>query len=370
MKTIADSSGNLHLAKGAPPQVAGRFAGRVSARQGSALTLDDTTPGTIRSYADYAEARRLELAVQGYRRAAFGPRLAHKRRDEARAFWAEMDARAEVAPDSVDDTAKLPVFSENTGKRIRRMKYTIAGSTVRMPSRSQIEKFAAAGNSTFDIPVEVSGKDGQNIVAWARVHKAGPGDWYVSLPGQNGGVADAEAARAIACVTATLSSTRVATMATEFGDEKALRELWGRRQQLAERLRAEAQQKAADEQRRKAEAERHAGAALVALDNSDWVHAFGWNPHHQELILDLNGRKYGYYADENIVHRITTTTSVGRTYNHFIKGVLPGFEATECPDCETWFNAEREHACRPTARKSVVRRDAYTDYLRRQSQAL
>lgn len=248
------------------------------------------------------ESRRRQLAALGFVPAQ--PQLKLAATADADTWWKRTTSIAEAGQYEL-----MPRQDEN-GKAARLRVYEGHDTTVRMPSVAAIRRHAAAGG-TFDVPVEAMTPHGP-ITGHVRVTSNGGGRYSVSavqMPAQHGEyVAES--------VLASLEARRPSRALAEVRDI-----LVRRRERLASQ-----------------------GARVKPVD-SGWIRGVGYNPYDEQLVMDLQGRMYGYHVDRETYEDMMGSYSIGQAYNALVKKVAPKFEVEQHEECGNYFYAGAEHRC-------------------------
>ncbi|WP_292716246.1 KTSC domain-containing protein [Microbacterium sp. 13-71-7] len=183
--------------------------------------------------------------------------------------------------------------------------------TLRMPSVASIEAFARQTGTTFDMPVEAATPRGP-VTGHVRVTRHEDGRWSVSAVG----MPQAEGAYAAEAVNAVLETRRPSLALHDIKDV-----LQRRRERIAA-----------------------AGVRLRRVDASSWITGIGYNEADEQLVVEMNGRTYGYHVSREAYQETLEAPSVGRAYNAFVKG-QPRYEVAQCERCTRYYNASNTHRC-------------------------
>lgn len=249
------------------------------------------------------ESRRRQLAELGFVPAQ--PQLKLNDAPNANVWWKRTEAIAEGGQYDL-----MPQRGTD-GKRHLLRTYEGHGTKVRMPSVSAVRRFAAEHGTTFDMPVEAVTPHGP-ITGHVRVTYNGNGRYSVSpvrMPKEHGEyVAES--------VLASLEARRPSRALSEVRDILARR-----RERLA------------------------AQGVKVKPVESGWIRGVGYNSNDEQLVMNLQGRVYGYHVDRNTFEKMMHAHSIGSAYNHLVKKVAPRFEVEQCDACSNYFYAGREHRC-------------------------
>lgn len=259
-----------------------RGTGRFGEQQHSApeTTLPVTTESLL-------ESRRAQLAALGFVPAA--PQLKLAAAPDADTWWKRTTSIAEAGQYEV-----MPRRSAD-GKAARLRVYEGHDTKVRMPSVASIRRHAAEVGTTFDVPVEAMTPHGP-ITGHVRVTSNGGGRYSVSavqMPREHGEyVAES--------VLASLEARRPSRGLSEVRDI-----LSRRRERLASQ-----------------------GVRVKPVE-SGWIRGVGYNPHDEQLVMDLQGRVYGYHVDRETYEDMMTSHSIGQAYNALVKKTAPKFEVAQ-----------------------------------------
>ncbi|WP_018185925.1 KTSC domain-containing protein [Microbacterium sp. 77mftsu3.1] len=274
-----------------------RATGRFGGQQHSApeAVLPVTTESLL-------ESRRAQLAALGFVPAQPQMKLADT--ESADLWWKRTESIAEGG------RYDLMPRRDETGKSARLRTYEGTDTKVRMPSVSAVRRHAASGQ-TFDVPVEAVTPHGP-ITGHVRVTHNGNGRYSVSAVGM-----PAEHAEYVAeSVLASLEARRPSRALSDVRDI-----LLRRRERLASQ-----------------------GVRMKAVDSS-WIQGVGYNPNDEQLVMNLQGRFYGYRVDRETYEDMMSSYSIGAAYNALVKKVAPKFEVTQHEECGNYFYAGAEHRC-------------------------
>lgn len=249
------------------------------------------------------ESRRRQLAELGFVPAA--PQLKLAAAPDADTWWKRTTSIAEAGQYEV-----MPRRSED-GRAARLRVYEGSDTKVRMPSVTAIRRHATEVGTTFDVPVEAMTPHGP-ITGHVRVTSNGGGRYSVSavqMPKEHGEyVAES--------VLAALEARRPSRALSEVRDILARR-----RERLASQ-----------------------GVKVKPVD-SGWIRGVGYNPYDEQLVMDLQGRVYGYHVDRETYEDMMSSHSIGQAYNALVKKTAPKFEVERHEDCGNYFYADSEHRC-------------------------
>lgn len=248
------------------------------------------------------EARRQQLAALGFVPAQ--PQLKLAQTADAGTWWKRTESIAEGGQYDL-----MPRTDED-GRTARLRTYEGHGTTVKMPSVAAIRRHAASGE-TFDVPVEAITPHGP-ITGHVRVTANGDGRYSVSavrMPAEHGEyVAES--------VLASLEARRPSRALSEVRDILARR-----RERLASQ-----------------------GVRMKPVESA-WIKSVGYNPHDEQLVMNLQGRVYGYHVDRETYEDMMTSHSIGQEYNALVKKTAPKFEVEQHEECGNYFYAGSEHRC-------------------------
>jgi len=250
------------------------------------------------------EARRQQLASLGFVPAQ--PQMKLNDAPNAAIWWKRAESIAEGGQYDL-----MPQFAAD-GKRHLLRTYQGHGTQVRMPSVSAIRRYAAELGNTFDVPVEAVTPHGP-VTGHVRVTHNGNGRYSVSpvhpMPIEHGEyVAES--------VLASLEARRPSRALSEVRDILARR-----RERLA------------------------AQGVKVRPVESGWIRGVGYNANDEQLVMNLQGRVYGYHVDRQTFEKMMHAHSIGSAYNHLVKKVAPRFEVEQHEECGNYYYAGREHRC-------------------------
>lgn len=272
-------------------------AGRFGEQQHSApeAVLPVTTESLL-------ESRRRQLAQFGFVPAQ--PQLKLAETTNADTWWKRTTSIAEAGQ------YELMPRADEDGRQARLRTYEGRDTKVRMPSVAAIRRHAASGE-TFDVPVEAITPHGP-ITGHVRVTSNGGGRYSVSavrMPAEHGEyVAES--------VLASLEARRPSRALSDVRDI-----LSRRRERLASQ-----------------------GVKMKPVDSS-WIQGVGYNPYDEQLVMNLQGRTYGYRVDRETYEDMMTSHSIGQAYNALVKKVAPRFEVERHEECGNYFYAGAEHRC-------------------------
>lgn len=276
-----------------------RTTGRFGEQQHSEpeATLAPTTTESL------LESRRRQLEAFGFVPAQ--PQLKLAQASDADTWWKRTESIAEAGQ------YEVMTRQGADGKRAMLRTYSGHDAEVRMPSVASIRRFAAAHGTTFDVPVEAVTPHGP-ITGHVRVTAHGGGRYSVSavqMPQEHG-------AYVAESVLASLEARRPSRGLAEVRDILARR-----RERLASQ-----------------------GVKVKPVD-SGWIQGVGYNPHDEQLVMNLQGRVYGYHVDRATYEDMMSSRSVGSAYNALVKKIAPKFEVEQHDECGNYFYAGAEHRC-------------------------
>lgn len=287
--------------------------GRFGEQQHSAPEATLLAPVTTESL---LEARRKQLTELGFVPAQPQLRLAETK--SADIWWKRTTSIAEAGQ------YELMPRQDDAGRSVRLRTYEGRDTQVKMPSVSAVRRHAASG-ATFDVPVEAITPHGP-ITGHVRVTANGNGRYSVSavrMPAEHGEyVAES--------VLASLEARRPSRGLSEVRDI-----LTRRRERLASQ-----------------------GVRVKPVDSS-WIQGVGYNPYDEQLVMNLQGRMYGYHVDRETYEDMMTSHSIGQAYNALVKKTAPKFavEQHDVADggCGNFYYAGTEHRC-PSYHNAPARR--------------
>jgi hypothetical protein len=248
------------------------------------------------------ESRRRQLAAFGFVPAQ--PQLKLNDTADVEQWWKRTQSIAEAG-----QYETMPQRDAD-GKRAMLRTYAGSNTKVRMPSVTSIRRFAKQHGTTFDVPVEAVTPHGP-ITGHVRVTSHGGGRYSVSavqMPKEH-------AEYVAESVLASLEARRPSRGLAEVRDI-----LTRRRERLASQ-----------------------GVKVKPVD-SGWIQGVGYNPNDQQLVMNLQGRVYGYHVEPDVYEAMMSSGSIGSAYNHLVKRVAPRFEV-EQHSCGNYFYAGAEHRC-------------------------
>lgn len=273
--------------------------GRFGEQQHSAPEATLPAPVTTESL---LESRRRQLEQLGFVPAQ--PQLKLAETTNADMWWKRTTSIAEGGQYA------LMSRHDEDGRAVRLRTYEGSDTKVRMPSVAAIRRRAANGE-TFDVPVEAITPHGP-ITGHVRVTANGGGRYSVSavqMPAEHGEyVAES--------VLASLEARR---------PSRALNEVRNILQRRRERLASQ-------------------GVRVKPVDSS-WIQGVGYNPYDEQLVMNLQGRMYGYHVDRETYEDMMTSYSIGQAYNAMVKKTAPKFEVEQHDACGNYFYAGTEHRC-------------------------
>jgi len=288
-------------------------------------------------FAAWRERRRLEkeraraLREEGYLLGTSTAAVVDPRsREGIEDFWDNHFVTAEQATETREGS--YAVMSDDytpgqTGgnalsghRRTHRIAYEGAQTAVRMPSATSIRRFSEENKGrTFDVPVDAT-YPGGSVSGYVRVTANGPGQWSVSGVGMNE-EANAYVSESVQAVLEARSVSR------------ALKDVPDILERRTQRLAA-------------------AGAKQTPVHHSDWIRSCGYNPNSQEMVINLNGRAYGYrdVAPDTFDRLMNPGAedgySAGRVYNALVKRKSDVFQVEQCGKCGWFTEAGAAHRCR------------------------
>lgn len=249
------------------------------------------------------ESRRRQLAEFGFVPAQ--PQFTLAGTDNAALWWKRTQSIAEEG-----QYQAMPRRGAD-GKLAQLRTYFGHEASVRMPSASAVRRFAAAHGTTFDVPVEALTPHGP-VTGHVRVTSHGGGRYSVSavhMPKEH-------AEYVAESVLATLEARRPSRGLAEVRDILARR-----RERLASQ-----------------------GVKVKPVESA-WIRGVGYNPNDQQLVLNLQGRVYGYHVTPDVFEDLMNARSIGSAYNALVKRQAPGFAVEQHEACGNYFYADSEHRC-------------------------
>lgn len=284
---------------------------------------------------DLFTARREQFIGRGYvpgvaTQAVISPETTAKRAD----WWDTQFVQAEYdvsggymkMPDDYTPARKLG-HAMSGHRRTHRMKYRAGGVTLRMPSKTAINRFSDEhGGNTFDVPVSAS-VPGGDVQGWVRVTKVGRNEWETTgvgfPPEVEVGVAES--------VAATLEGRAAAMKAKDYGDL-----IERRKQRLARQ-----------------------GSELQDVQSS-WIGKVGYDRSAGVMAtVTANGKLYGHKVPENVFSMVSKNYRPGAAFNKFVKGTERA-EVTRCDDCGRFMAAGGDHKCPRGHRAPLAAPDSFT----------
>lgn len=263
-------------------------------------------------------------------------------------WWDQAYLSAEYRPD--DGVPRLPeeiVNSDGTlttlkgrgltgRRRANRMRYMGAnGTTLRMPSKSQIRRYVkGTGNTTVDVPFGITDAYGASRQGWARVTKLPDGSWDVQVLGET---SDENQLIMSESISATLENRD-----PRFMSAAELRE---RRQERMATL----------------------GARLSGektLTRSKWLKDVRWDESTGSMYVSTDqGRVYRYDCDKAEYETIMADPAeAGRRFNEFKarhEGGKYKQRGSRCEACGRFQPEDGTHAC-PAGMRATVASDPVT----------
>lgn len=253
------------------------------------------------------KARRAHLRSHGYVSARSVDSANPYADVPAGQWWGLSAGIAEVSPSGY---AVMSPTREDGGRSYLK-RYGGDQTSLRMPSAHSIRAYAGERGTTFDVPVEATTPDGQ-VTGHVRVTDNGSGRWSVSpvaMPEPQGSfVAES--------VSAVLEARRTSRALPDVRDILARRR---------ERIAA-------------------AGVKVREIENSSWISGMGYNEAEQQMVVQMNGRTYGYHVSPQAYEATRTAASPGQAYNRLVKGE-PRFETAFHDDCGRYYNVAAGHRC-------------------------
>lgn len=277
--------------------------------------------------------KRAALLARGFVPATPGPSTAGspRRAGDAQPWWMDAFARAEVRTDGKAYPMIPDDYTPSQGagrslsnkRRTYRKLYQSGEIAIRMPSATAVRRFSEElGNGTFDIPVSAEGPAGNPISGHVRVTQHADGRWTttaINMPPN----AQEKVAEAVAAILEARRPTFALTQAEQAGG-----------------LIARARERRAG-----------AGAAMVSNERSSWIESTGYNDETGEMVLNLQGRHYGYQVPRGVYDYVVSAPSPGAAYNSLVKGRYDSHGVDRCADCGRCYRAGTAtvHRC-PTHR--------------------
>lgn len=202
-------------------------------------------------------------------------------------------------------------------RRTTRIAYTGADLTIRMPSKAAISRFADQnGTGTFDVPVSVDGPGGRQLQGWVRCTPGTTGEWDCQGLGLDGET-EPYVAEGVAAI---LEARHPRQALTTVGD-------------LIERHRAR---------------EVSHGLPTQTLDSSSWVRKVGYDDDSHTMMVELEGRPYGYRVDRATFDLVANAYSPGSAFNRAVKGQASRVTVTNCNLCGRFTTGGASHVCPTT----------------------
>lgn len=299
---MAKNLGSDWSEKNHPREASGKFATKESpeARGGmDALATIDLTPALAARARVIADGGQLEAAA-----------LARDLHGASAKTWWETNLllttfsagkSVPVMLDAQDDQA--------TKTRLRR--YSGGETEMRMPSAAAIKRFsAAAGDSTFDVPVSTNTPTGP-VTGWVRVTKAGPGKWTTEALGFPAG-AGPHVQEGVAAI---LEARRPTHALRDAGDLVA-----------------------------RYEARKANQGVTISRVGSSVVQGAGYEDASASMIVKVGGEVRAYDVDRKVYEQVTGADRPGATFNKLV-AQAPQRSVEQCRACGRFTSLEASHAC-------------------------
>lgn len=301
-------------------------AGQFRTKENDAPTGELAEP-PLTGVQGFLARKRAALLQRGFVPATPGPTSSGTPRQAAGldSWWTEAIARSEVRLDGKSYPQMPDDYTPSGGagralsgkRRTYRKLYQSGEIAVRMPSAAAIRRFSAEiGNDTFDFPISAEGPAGNPVSGHVRVTQTAPGCWAVTAINMPPAAQEKIGEAVNAILEARRPSYALADAEHAGG--------------LVARAR----------ERRAA-----AGVKLAAIESSSWMRSAGYNDDTGEMIVDLQGRQYGYTTPRGVYEYMVTAPSPGAAYNALVKGRYDSHPVTSCPNCSRWFAEGTRHHC-------------------------
>lgn len=276
--------------------------------------------------AEIVNKRRAQLETHGYVPAAISAAVASpKTTARIDDWWDQEFLTAEYTTDDVavpqmpqDYTPGRTAGRSITGRRrTHRMRYEIgAGVTVRMPSRTAINRFMnESGSDTVDVPVAAEAPGAPAIQGWVRITRLAPGKFSAEGLGMNGKteVIVAES------VSAAMEGRSAQRSLNSYADMVA------RRQERIAAMGLESTQVA-----------------------SSWIEGVAYDEKNGIMYSNMaSGRSYAHRVQKETYQKLVNATSPGAVFNKEIKGKAERVDLVDrCDKCGRFMAVSApQHIC-------------------------
>lgn len=278
------------------------------------------------SFDEFLARKREALLARGFVQATPGPATSGSplTREGIDNWWTDVHARGEVSlnasyPQMPDDYTPggHSGLSLAGHRRTYRRLYKSEEIALRMPSASAIRRFSKENpGTTFDVPISAEGRAGNPVSGHVRVTRTAPGKWSVTAINMRANAQE----RVAEAVNSILESRRPSFALDEV--------------KLAGGLIEKARE------RRVA-----SGVSLVEIEGSKWIRSAGYNDAAGEMVINLNGRQYGYTLPRSSYELVANAVSPGATYNALVKGKHDRHTVINCKSCGHWHREDVKHSC-------------------------
>lgn len=281
-------------------RINGEFAERTRTAPEVALNIESTLGAQLK-------ARRAQLRQYGYIAARSVERGNPYQSVPASQWWNITDGLANISDVGF---AVMPSQRDDGGRAYLKT-YVGSETALRMPSASSVRAYAAQHGTTFDMPVEAHTPGGP-VTGHVRVTSNGEGRWSVSAVA----MPEPQGSYVAESVSAVLEARR---------SSRALGDVQGILQRRRERIAS-------------------AGVKVRPIASSSWITGVGYNTADRQMVVQMNGRTYGYRVSPQTFEETITAESPGQAYNRLVKGA-PRFEVKFHDQCGRYYSATSGHRC-------------------------
>lgn len=279
-----------------------------------------TQPETLTVNPDFGQERADLLASKGYVPAIA---VGSIQENEARDWWDKHETLGEYGernrsvmrmPNNATPNM-TPGRGDGGTRMTHRRTYEGGGRSIKMPSVTAIRRAGAQNkNVTMAVPVLYKDAEGNDVECDVHVTQSGPGQWHVTPMG----VEDPKLSANIAdSVQASLEARRISSgMQNVDWVER-------RRQMVASE-----------------------GKLLHSLPNSSaFISGVSYNRANGLLVMQMNGRNYGYNVDPATYQQLENASSPGKVYNELIKKRTGSIPVQQCDQCQRFTSTHEQHRC-------------------------
>lgn len=277
-------------------------------------------PETLTINPDFGQERADLLASKGYVPAISVDKI---QESEARDWWDKHETLGEYGernrsvmrmPNNATPNM-TPGRGDGGTRMTHRRTYEGGGTSIRMPSVTSIRRASALNNDvTMAVPVRYKDDQGNEVECDVHVTQSAPGRWHVSAMGVED---EALSAHISESVQASLEARRIGNALQNVD--------WA-------------------ERRRQMHASE--GKILHPLPNgSSFVSGVAYNRASGLLVMEMNGRHYGYNIDPATYRQLLESSSPGKVYNELIRKRTGSTPVQQCEKCQRFTSAKEPHRC-------------------------